>query len=230
VNANAVARNYGRLSPEERFRLILAASGRGDEAERDRLARAGERITLSTPDCAPYANAFDGLALTMFIDLLETAACYFDAFVWADDARDMEAFVSGEAEADGDEAGGGAEVEEEPISEEETDPKPIWERALDLALAYGFILRTRAEGWKLFCERLNILLFLLWEDCPGFDRLQRALALAEQAAFLPEGFLRWFNKVRPAGSAELAEVPLTAEGIADATDKWFREQVAWWGG
>jgi len=31
MNANAVAKHYGILTPEERFRLILAASGRGDE-------------------------------------------------------------------------------------------------------------------------------------------------------------------------------------------------------
>jgi hypothetical protein len=39
MNANALVKNYGRLAPEERFRLILAARGRGDEAESDRLAK-----------------------------------------------------------------------------------------------------------------------------------------------------------------------------------------------
>jgi hypothetical protein len=62
VNANAVARHYSNLTAEERFRLILAAGASGDEAERDRLVSAGQRITLSVQDHAPYAHAFDELA------------------------------------------------------------------------------------------------------------------------------------------------------------------------
>ena len=47
MKADVIARNYDCLTSEERFRLILAASGRGDEAERDRLISAGGRIALS---------------------------------------------------------------------------------------------------------------------------------------------------------------------------------------
>ena len=68
------------LTPEERFRLILAASGRGDEAERDRLVNAAERITLSMPDHSPFAHAFSELALLVFVEMLEDAARYNDAF------------------------------------------------------------------------------------------------------------------------------------------------------
>lgn len=74
MNVNALARNYGRLTAEERFRLILAAGGRGDEAERDRLAQAGGRLTLSVPDHAPYGHAFEELVLLTYIELLEEAA------------------------------------------------------------------------------------------------------------------------------------------------------------
>jgi hypothetical protein len=76
MNAKAVARHYGSLTPEERFRLILAASARGDEAERDRLANASGRISLSVPDHSPYAHAFQELALLSFIELLDQAASY----------------------------------------------------------------------------------------------------------------------------------------------------------
>jgi hypothetical protein len=60
MNADAVARHYDCLTPEERFRLIEAAGGRGDTAEQDRLANVGQRITLSMRDFAPFALAFDG--------------------------------------------------------------------------------------------------------------------------------------------------------------------------
>jgi hypothetical protein len=234
MNANAVAKNYGRLTSEERFRLILAASGRGDQAERDRLARAGHRITLSMPDYSPCAHAFKEITLLTFIELLEEAARYLEAFDWADDTRDVFGGDDDEedegAEVEEDE---GDDAEEEPTaesSEDDAGERPAWQRNLDLALASGFMLKTRADGWKLFCERLNVLPFLLWECLPGSDRLQRALALAEKAAFTPGGFLRWLNTVRPAGEPERTEMPLTAERMADATMKMFRERVDWWGG
>ena len=63
MTAAALARQYGSLTPEERFRLIFAAAARDDEAERDRLARAGGRIHLSLSDHAPHALAFGELAL-----------------------------------------------------------------------------------------------------------------------------------------------------------------------
>jgi hypothetical protein len=87
------------------------------------------------------------------------------------------------------------------------------------------MLRAKAESWKLFCERLNVPPFLLWDKLPGFDRLQRALALAEKAAFVPEGFLRWMNRLRPAADPELTKVPITADGLANATEETFQELV-----
>src|SRR5262249_18804794 len=98
MNAKAVARHYGSLTPEERFRLILAASGRGDGAERDRLAGAGEHITLSTQDFWPYAQAFDELTQMVYIELQDAAAGYFDALARADDDRAI--FGDGDEEAD----------------------------------------------------------------------------------------------------------------------------------
>src|SRR5438309_11444760 len=79
MKAPPLAKNYKCLTPEERFRLILVASGRGDEAERNQLVRAGDRIHLSMQDHAPYADAFNELAMLMFIELLEEAALYHDA-------------------------------------------------------------------------------------------------------------------------------------------------------
>ncbi len=203
MNANAVARNYSRLTPEERFRLVLAASGRGDEAERDRLAHAGARMALSLPDHSPYALAFQDLAEFTFIELLEAAACQRDTLDLADDAEQ--------------EAEGGRRK------------KTVAQKFLDPVLVAGFVLRTKAEGWKLFCERLNVPPFLLWEEFPGFDRLQRALALAEKATFDPKGFLHWLNAARPAEKPELTDVPLTVEGVADATAKMFHQRAEWWG-
>jgi hypothetical protein len=236
MNVKAVAKNYGCLTPEERFRLILAASGRDDAAERDRLVRAGQWIKLSMPDHAPYARAFDELALLTYLELLEAAACYLDALDRTGDTCDGISDEEQQAEEDHCEVDS-TEAREEADAKDEADARtdnarnrPPWQRSLDLALAAGFVLRTKADGWQQFCERLHVPPCLLWQDLPGFDRLQRALALAEKAAFAPEGMRCWLNAIRPAGAAELAEVPLTVEAVADATDEAFRERVRWWGG
>jgi hypothetical protein len=238
MNANAVAKNYAQLTPGERWRLILAASGRGDEAERDRLCNVGGRITLSMSDHSPYCMAFHELALLTFIELLEDAARCRDAWEHHGDVCELCGADDEEEQESDDDAGAGQseEAEEEPgetaAAERESDDAgegSVW-RSLHLALAAGYLLRAKADGWQLFCERLSIPPFLLVEGLPGFDRLQRALAAAGETAFTPEGFLRWLNANRPAGAPELTEAPLTAEGMASATEAMFRKQVKWWGG
>jgi hypothetical protein len=168
MKAPPLAKNYKALTPEERFRLILAASGRGDEAEAARLVNAGGRITLSVPDHSPYAHAFSDLALMTFIDLLEEAASYQEAFAFADSTGDINADEAEEEERDEAAEETGARGDKGPV-QEDADKEPVWLRALDVALAAGYMLRTKANGWKLFCERLNVPPFLLWEVLPGFQ-------------------------------------------------------------
>jgi hypothetical protein len=222
MNASAVAKNNPSLTPEERFYLILAATGRGDDAEQARLANAGKKITLSGPDYWPYASAFHEVSMTAFCELLAEVLNYSDAWQHADTLA-AEAVEEEEPEVDpGENAGAGPPANGR-------DRSPL-EQAEQLGLAFGYTLRTKAHGWSLFCKRLNIPPHLLWEPLPGFDRLRRALALAEKLAFVPEGFLRWLNTIRPAGAPELAEVPLTVERAADGLERLFRERAAWWGG
>jgi hypothetical protein len=220
MNAKAIAKHYDKLTPKERFRLISAATGRGDEAERDRLVNTGQRIPLSIQDHAPYAYALHELDLLTFIELLDEAAKYRAARAGWLDVREDEPF-SDEAE----------EEDEVAPDEPEADGEGnLGEPMLDVYLAQGYILKTKADGWNLFCERWGIAPFAEWDCLPGFDDLRRTLAQAEKTAFGSEGFLRWLNAVRPAGEQQLADVPLTAERLADATEKVFRERVAWWGG
>jgi hypothetical protein len=226
MKAPPLAKNYKCLTPEERFRLILAASGRGDEAERNQLVRTGDRIHLSMQDHAPYADAFNELEMLMFIELLEEAALYHDAF-----ERCQQDELEGSEEAEGKRDSDGEADANAGEDHAATDPDySTLDRYFDLFLASGYELRAEVEGWKLFCEKLNIPPFLLWQELPGFDRLQRALALAEKAAFTTEGFLKWLNRIRPTGEPALTEIPLTAESVAKATAQAFRQRVEWWGG
>ena len=87
MKAPPLAKKYDCLTAEERFRLIIAAVGRCDDTEQDRLIRAGSRITCSMPDSAPYSYAFNTLAPHVFIDLLEETARYYDAFGRLEDVQ-----------------------------------------------------------------------------------------------------------------------------------------------
>lgn len=232
MNSNILAKNYTNLTPEERFRLILAAGARRDEAEQDRLTRAGQRLTLQMPDHAPYAHAFHEIATLIYIELLEDAAFCNEAWIRADDPREFPDDPGDDQEEEADEGSPEAEAKDAVAPAEDNHRKrPIWQRTLDVALATGYMLKIKADGWKLFCERLNLPPLLLWEEFPGFNRLQGALDMAEQAVFTPEGFLRWLNDVRPEGEPEHTEEVLwTVEEMADATEKVFRKRVAWWSG
>lgn len=220
MNANTLTKSYEHLTAEERFRLILAASGRGDEGERERLGAVSPRITLSMPDHAPYGHAFSELAHLFYIELLEETARYNDAWERADDDSAVDGLDAPDADNGTDAAAGPGDARK----------RPTWQRALDLALAAGFMLKTKADGWKLFCERLNVPPFLLWKGYPGFDRLQDALDLAQQAAFTAEGFRLWWNRLRQKGEPEATAVGLTPEAIADETRRTFQVRVQWWGG
>jgi hypothetical protein len=213
MKAPPLAKNYSLLTPEERFRLILAASGRGDEAERDRLARTADRINLSMQHHAPWMHAFSELSLFMFIELLEEAACYLNSF----------RYLHSKEQEGSDEDDGELDPEEQAKIDEMIHD-------VDVTLALGYWVRAKAEGWKYFCEKLNIPPFLLWEDLPGFGRLQSALDLAKKTAFTPEGIVKWLNRVRPAGTPELTRDPLPADELAKATEEAFRQRVQWWGG
>jgi hypothetical protein len=215
MNAKSLARHYDSLTAEERFSLIMAAGARGDEAEQERLVNAGKRITLSMPDHSPYGHAFNELVLLIFIELQDLAASYEEAFVrWAE-AQD----IDDEDEADLD------------SPEDDQAEQPTGDMWRDTALATGFVLKEKVNGWKLFCERMSIPPVRLWECLPGLDRLQRALRLADELAYLPEGMVRWLNRIRPEGAPEVTlEGILSAEKAADKLEELYHDRVEWWGG
>jgi hypothetical protein len=221
MNTKTLANHYSQLSAEERFRLIVAADDRGDEAEKDRLANASKRITYSSMDYSPFTHALQELAILVLLELLDEAARYDDASErWSD--HEMMDFIDGKK-------GTPATAKKEHRTSKD--------RSYDLYLAQGFMLQTKAAGWKLFCERMGISLVGLWQHLPGVERLQRHLNIAEGTpdrpgpAFTPEGMVRWLNTVRPSGNPVATEADLiSAARLADALDAGFRFCVEWWGG
>jgi len=108
--------------------------------------------------------------------------------------------------------------------------KPAGERFLDFAMAVGYRLKTHGEAWKRFCEQMTVPPYAVWDCLPGCDRLQRAVDLAEQAAFTAEGMVRWLNSIRTQSEPEVAELAETPDRCAAALETIFRTRVSWWGG
>jgi hypothetical protein len=229
MNRNTMAKYYRALTPEERFRLIVAAGDRGDEAEQDRLANAGGRITLSSPDHAPFARALQELAMIVFLELTEEAAKHDDAWHRWEESSLMDLL------------GGKAGAEAKPDNEPEERPEgaikanAITDRLLYRYLAQGFFLRTKVEGWKLFCDRLGISPWGLWQYLPGFERLRKRLKAVDgtdgrpSAVFTPAGMVSWLNLVRPGDQPGTeADLPRAAK-VAHELDKVFCERARWWG-
>jgi hypothetical protein len=196
--------NYRLFTPEERFRLILAAGGRDDDAERDRLVGASARVARTLPDYFSHAQAFQEVTLHAFLELLQLAGHLLESLAQAD-------------------AG-------DPDDDEDDGNLSSGRRLLDLAFVAGFLIKTKMAGWTLFCDRLGVPPFLLWRTFPGHDRLERAHKMAEQVAFEPEGFTAWRCRVRPRDVPAGPESTFTAESEADQLEAAFRERVKWWGG
>jgi hypothetical protein len=228
MNTNGLAKRYGALTVEERFRLIMAAVGRGDAAEKDRLAYAARRTLFSVADYGPLARAFGELALLTYLDLLARAADYLECLEWALDNPPPDRAGS---EAEGDTAGAGA-AGTDAGPECDADRAPTGQRARDLALLSGYEIKARFDGWNLFCERWNVPPHLAtWEGLPGFDRLQDALELAGEARVSRERFWECLiGQSHAAGELELPDTGLMSpEACADfleARFRWLAQRLA----
>jgi hypothetical protein len=231
MNTKNLANHYAQLTAEERFRLLMAAGSRGDDAEGERLLNAGQRIHLTFPDHAPYAHAFQELLFLTYIELLEDAALFQECNErFHDQLRDS------------------IEAARTPKRKKTTAPRtkgrtrenyaveyPDWHHSGRMVRAVGFLFKVKLQGWKLFCERLNVPPVTLWEqmDLPGLDRLKRAVALAHAGTVFSSAaeMAIWANEVRPAGDPERTEADiLTAEWFTADLDAVFRERIRWWGG
>ena len=70
-------RRYDRLKEWERIPLLLAAEGRGDDDEYDRLRRTAPRTEWTIPDIGMAEQALNILSYMFAVQQLETASTFF---------------------------------------------------------------------------------------------------------------------------------------------------------
>lgn len=89
MNTTGVAKHYDALGPWERVPLIWAASSRGDDVERERLARAAPTRTFRVPDYYGLSDGLRSLAAAHLLLCLDLAARFWKAEAALAEARPL---------------------------------------------------------------------------------------------------------------------------------------------
>jgi hypothetical protein len=152
MNADNLARLFDVLEPTERLALILAAAGRGDEAEQLRLIEKAPRSQYSVPD-------YLGLAHTLvFVGMAHTIAI-LDLAVYFQRASGLLQHLGGSKKAP---SKGGIKRDR------------LWKTLR----TFAYIIMVHYEGWQEFCAQLNVDGEQLLRILPGGDAVERAIASA----------------------------------------------------
>jgi hypothetical protein len=86
MNTDRLAKLYDRLTPRERLPLILAASARGDETEKDRLARSAPQRRYQLPDYHGLGDGLIQVSLRHMVERLNLAAQFWGtSFLFKED-------------------------------------------------------------------------------------------------------------------------------------------------
>ena len=199
MNTNRLAQMYDRLSPWERFRLVLDAAGRGDDQELQRLAMASPREWHERRDFAPFLWALERTTAEYMMRQLDHAVCLY----WAR----AEFFYWGKANL------------LHPMKKSEKLENHLW--SIHRLCAFCFL--RLAEAWRLFCKDLDLDPDALLEI--GSATICLAEQSAGQTAFSAEEALAYIRADAP----ELEDMArLTAREQANGLRWFFDSELAKW--
>jgi hypothetical protein len=92
MNWNSIREKYYLLNAEERFRLLLAAESRDDQSEVIALEESAGNTRYVVPSHVPYLEAFEGIALALFVELVEDAALFHDCWEFYSERCEMDSW------------------------------------------------------------------------------------------------------------------------------------------
>lgn len=87
MNTKVIERQYEKLRPEERVALIMAATARGDDYDRERLLSSTPSVGVQRADTFPVSQALLEVTLQENGEQLSLAARFWQAQWAADDMR-----------------------------------------------------------------------------------------------------------------------------------------------
>jgi hypothetical protein len=163
MNTSGIAKHYDTLTPSERLALIVDATARGDETERQRLVHSSPSTLRRVPDYQDLAEGLKDLARDHVCELMELVTLFWKAFVVEDIKADRD---KGELTAA--------------------------ERALRSRCLLAYCFTVRFDAFQRVCEELHIDAELMLSHLPGFgtiagsELVMRAMAFSadEAAAFV----------------------------------------------
>jgi len=167
MNTHNLVQHYATLTPWERVPLLVAASARADEVERDRLARSAPQYTFRVPDYWGLGEGLDDLAQRYLLSQLDLAACY-----WR-----IAAFLH-----------------QEPLGCSRQQGRQHQQRLGKMLKVLAHFVAVRVDGWQLLCAGLHLDPDTLLRQLPGYEAVQGmeqlarlgACTAAEAAAYLQE--------------------------------------------
>src|SRR5262245_11088079 len=166
MNTNGLAKQYGQLTPKERLPLILAASARGDEAERNRLTKSAPKEGFWLPDYHGLAEGMLLASLFQLLEVLDVAAYYWQAV--------------------------GLLEQEEALGDKKN--KRLRDRFDGITRIFAYLFVVKIDGWRLFCAQHNYDPDLLWKGLPAFETACRAEEEIRTMTFTPEEADEWARR------------------------------------
>jgi hypothetical protein len=142
MNTTNLVRQYDALTPWERLPLIVAAAGRGDEVEENRLAQAAPRVDFGIANCWGLVQGLDLLARNYLLVQLDRAVIYWRVTNLLD---------------------------KEPLFRQTRKAKQREERLWRWVETLAYRIVVQADAWKLFCRQLQIDPDVPLKDLPGHE-------------------------------------------------------------
>jgi hypothetical protein len=195
MKVDCLARLYDRLTPRERLPLIVAASARGDEADRARLIGSAPTHLFRLPDYYGLAEGLRSLALLHVAAMLDLAARYWHASGLLAQEGDFRR-RAGQAERVG---------------------------RLGAARMLAYLLVVNADGWRRFCSEMRVDGDLLLTSLPGYETLTRAEQVGRVMAFTPEEAAAWARQAEGDSAGALTGDVVVAsmrEFLERQVDRW----------
>jgi hypothetical protein len=195
MNTDRLAKLYDRLTPRERLPLIAAASARGDEVERERLARSAPRKVFAVPD---YFGLSEGLVLGGLFhvaELLNLAGMYWHCSGRLERSK-------GRKKGKKDKAN---------------------EARAGLVRMLAYLIVVNRDAWKRCCAELEIDPDVLLREMPGYNTLAITEQAARLDAFTPAEATAALRRER-GGEVEaptVEGVAATLRGFIDQRAQWW---------
>ena len=166
MNTNPLTRRYKELTARERLQLIIAASARGDDVEREKLLGSAPTICLRAGHHYHLAEALFRAAHCHVAFLSDLAAKYWQWWgLWGWHCLRDET----------EKGNGGAGRKRGAARTAET-------RLCNLTRYHAFLFVTHVDGWKKFCDELLIDAEVLLDDMPGWEMAKRTEGKAREDA------------------------------------------------